>query len=671
MNAIPSLSQLLSDRHGEVRRAVSDLLAAAGPAAVPALRAAAREDNVDTRRSAVRALTRIGADAGFIAILRAVGDPDAEVARAASAWMQRRLARDGARALLLSALQEDDVVVRANALRRLRAAVDTEVAARAAALLSDGNADVRWSAALIVQQAGDRDTVQRLVPALEDPDLRVRQVAAAALIATGERKAADILIKALETGLGAGANRTGSGELQLAARILGEARDARAVPPLIALLQHRDVTVAAAAAAALGRIGDKQAFEPLRAALGHGHRQMVEATAIALGRIRHDGTFEALSAALRARQKGKDTCDAYDAIRPVIPGFGALGDGRAVDLLAPLLEVRSGGPSESPVARQRMRMLMGTVEAIVMALTDIGDPRALDPIVARVKFAQRYDNRYEGFFRLQSVDRILRFERKLSIPSLIAILETESAYRTEQIAKYCGILGDSDDPRAVKPITARLLSDIPGTRMAAVDALRKLGPLAVPELVRILQHVGVRQRSAIAIVLAEIGPPALDPLRAALRHDSDPVRQGAAWAMGQMRTPDTVPPLRTALADRSHHVRAGAAWALGQCGADVAAEELVALLRDANHLPRRAAAEALGLLAHEPATDALIAATRDDNVGVRAEAVIALGRIGGARADACVRSFLADPNADVRTAAARVISGKPSARKRGNGRNSP
>ncbi|MBY0556857.1 MAG: HEAT repeat domain-containing protein [Burkholderiaceae bacterium] len=117
-----------------------------------------------------------------------------------------------------------------------------------------------------------------------------------------------------------------------------------------------------------------------------------------------------------------------------------------------------------------------------------------------------------------------------------------------------------------------------------------------------------RQRAAIpALVLA-------------LQDRQPVVRRLAAWALGEMRFPETAPALAVLLADTDPLVRAEAAGALGDMGEVRWLPVFHAMLRDPQPAVRARVAHALGDLAEQASITALEAA-RSDPDGTVAEQV--------------------------------------------------
>lgn len=114
---------------------------------------------------------------------------------------------------------------------------------------------------------------------------------------------------------------------QFVAYLLGQARDSRAIEPLIDALQDEHVGVRGAAANALGTIGDPAAVPYLQPLLRHSNPQLVVWAAFALTKLGRD-SFEVLETTMQSED--------VDVRRSTILAFQQLGDQRAVPLLLQL-----------------------------------------------------------------------------------------------------------------------------------------------------------------------------------------------------------------------------------------------------------------------------------------------------------------------------------------------
>jgi HEAT repeat protein len=114
---------------------------------------------------------------------------------------------------------------------------------------------------------------------------------------------------------------------QFVAYLLGQARDPRAIEPLIDALQDENVGVRGAAANALGNIGDSAAIPYLLPLLRNTNPQLVVWAAFALTKLGRD-SFSVLETTLQSED--------VDVRRSTILAFQQLGDQRAIPLLLEL-----------------------------------------------------------------------------------------------------------------------------------------------------------------------------------------------------------------------------------------------------------------------------------------------------------------------------------------------
>jgi hypothetical protein len=125
----------------------------------------------------------------------------------------------------------------------------------------------------------------------------------------------------------------------IAAEVLGEIGDARAVEPLIAALGDAEAGVRANTAAALGWISDARAVEPLVASMRDAEAKVRIYAAVALGQI-GEPAVGSLIAALR---------DADEGVRVrAAEVLGRIGDARAV---APLISLLADNTNWGPLSR--------------------------------------------------------------------------------------------------------------------------------------------------------------------------------------------------------------------------------------------------------------------------------------------------------------------------------
>ena len=306
--------------------------------------------------------------------------------------------------------------------------------------------------------------------------------------------AADSLIAALE-GSSLGVVRA------LAARLLGESGDNRAVEPLVRALrdyyceevERRYITglpdyywypVVEAAGKSLAKLADPRALRPLIDA-------QLDVTRVLVGNPEwqtYAGFLQSLAASI-----------------------GRESDPAAMEIAAGTLVVALKDP-DSNVRRSAAR-----------ALGALGDLRTVEP--------------------------------------LLRALESRGIRARSGAALALGELGDI---RAVEPLLTALEDSHSEVRDSALNALRALGDIrAVEPLLGALEGRGIYARSGAALALGELADTrAVEPLLRALEDSHSEVRSSAAWALGALGDIRAVEPLLRARQDSESEVRDAAIHAL-------------------------------------------------------------------------------------------------------------
>jgi HEAT repeat protein len=192
--------------------------------------------------------------------------------------------------------------------------------------------------------------------------------------------------------------------------------------------------------------------------------------------------------------------------------------------------------------------------------------------------------------------------------------------------------------------------------------LAKIGPDATPRLLAALQHDSSRV-DQIAAALAQIGRPAVVPLRRAVKDAAPRVRRGAALALGQIRpvASGTVPALADGLDDPDPLARGAFLTAIGYLGprAGESVPAVRAMLSDKSAEIR---IQAIHILYESARHDDrllgdLMALLSDADPRVQQQAIDIIRSLGpqGRKALTVIIGKLGSPSPEVRLAAAELI----------------
>ena len=258
----------------------------------------------------------------------------------------------------------------------------------------------------------------------------------------------------------------------------------------------------------------------------------------------------------------------------------------------------------------------------VNALQDIGDNRAIEPLIEALKDEHEFKIRW-------SIRRgIKKIGGENVVESLISALKDDDHKVREAIVEA---LGGYIDERAVGSL---------------IEALKDT-------------HLEVRMNAAKGLEWNK-DERAVEPLIAALKDEEKEVREAAAralgWFKGGVKDKLAVEPLIEALKDEEPKVREAAASALEDVNDVQAVEPLIEALKDEENEVRRAAAKSLGGYKDERAVEPLIEAMLCLNGGGWASesAAKSLSQIGGERAIEALIAVLKDQTMIGETVAAAV-----------------
>ena len=583
--AVDALVDALEDPRQTVRQGATAALTGIGTPAVASLKKAARHRGSDQGEAALEILAKAGwkpddSEAGAILrISRREWDDCAQIG-APAVWP------------LISSLRDPDPSVRHGAATAL-ARIGAPAVRPLTEILCRDDREMCQSAASILGQIGDPAAVPALLNAVLTSDRDVRQAVAEALVAIGA-PAVEPLIRDLCNPY--------SHSRPTMAWALGQIGDPRAVEPLIAGLS--DMTVHEAAVRALGIIGDARAVDPLIAVL-RGAGSGSEAAAQALAVI-GDPAAGSLVAVLGVSSPvvRKAAVDALvsigaPAVEPLVTAMktdpqvrevagqalAGMAEPHAIDLLVRALRESDADIRQAAATALARNGWTPTLDRDGAAYriarkewagcVEIGAP-AVEQLIAALDSVDR-----------ESAARALgEIGDARAVDPLVEVVKGDSR-RARQVAAQA--LGQIGDMRAKRPLIEMLTDSDDVTRGVAAEALTKLGWTPTSDQDGALYWI-VRCGWAEC---AGIGSAAVEPLVAALGYLGLVDSAEAIRTLGEIGEARAVEPLKAVLESGFLTIRPVAAEALGRIGDPIAIEPLVLALDQGDWSLRKAAAGAM------------------------------------------------------------------------------
>lgn len=285
------------------------------------------------------------------------------------------------------------------------------------------------------------------------------------------------------------------------------------------------------------------------------------------------------------------------------------------------------------------------------ALGKIGDPRALGPLIFRLRYEPEAEVRKPLVWALH-----MGGERAVE-PLIEALHDPDEWVRFGAVVVLAKI-GDV----AVVPLIRALYDANPLVRAGAAETLGRLDdPRAVEPLANLLHDVDENTWRQAAVALGRLGDArAVRPLIKILQSPVCDLLTRAIKALGQIGDVRAVDPLIDIVYEQSDRwVRLFAIEALGRIGDMRAVDVLFDMAYDASQDVRAKAIVALGEIPYTLALDALHHISSDDIISRtdRQSALFELGRRGDARAlDGLTDLLLDDPFVETRIYAAMILS---------------
>ncbi len=393
-----------------------------------------------------------------------------------------------------------------------------------------------------------------------------------------------------------------------AINVLGRRRAREALPLFDALSKHEDDNVAVAAIEALGRVGGAETVDALVAAVESRHFFRTFPAIDALGRTGDLRAVEPLTALL------DDPLYAPEAAR----GLGHTGSEAAVAPLAKLLSSTSDALVRTTAValaelRERYEARFGDTPTIARAL-----PEAISPTKASTR--------------------------------IIAALPGVAPSELVAITRVLAWLGDG---ASIEQLIELVMHD-PPVGPAATDALRRVGPRAMPHL---LARIRVGD-SAWRLRLLPIVGYTREHIEVLIEclHDPDPeVRVRACEAVSRAGDPVAVTPLFGLLGDSDARVSQAAAAAIQSLGSLETKHLALQQARSADTRTRRAALRIIAYFGYPEGLLVLVDALSEDDEKIREAAILGLPLIDDPRGIAALLDTAKHPSARTRGAVMRAL----------------
>ena len=579
--AVEPLKLALGDAEPRVRVfAVDALEHIGGEKAAAALVTTFADQDEDVQRRAIEAAGRSGSPAALEALLAAF-QSDSPKTRAAVVNGLSNCDDPRVMPILLRALQDDDHFVRFVATRPV-AKIGSKAAPALKELLTDKRRETRAAVVDALSEMEDKARLEPLILALLDPDEKIVRSAH-----DGLTRYEDHTLKPLEPLL----KVLAEGNLlpqSMAAMLLPDCNDPRAVDPLLAALKGELIELRPYAANALTRLKDARTVEPLLSAIDAADPLLRSQVALALGSQEDARAVEPLLLRL------KD--DDGDVRHSALLALCKIRDRRALAAVSGFMK------NEDPRLRVQAAWSLGM----------IGGPEAFDSLLPGL-----HDS--VDTVRQESASALGATGDPKAYDPLVSLLQDEDVLLVLHAVEGLGYLADQ---RAVKP----LLRDSLHKRIAETDGV-----------------LAGKIREALERICAN----SRDPLIAAAKDSDSDIRANALWALNALDGDVRLEMFIDAVRDSSPDVRLKAAEILAYKKGDRDFAALLSLLDDQNSGVRRWTAFCLGERKDPRSFEPLLKALKDPAPAVRSFAVEALAKIGDKRAIAILVPLLEDPDGDV------------------------
>ncbi|MEM7127010.1 MAG: HEAT repeat domain-containing protein [Chloroflexota bacterium] len=624
--AVEPLILMLQTDNWKLRHSVAMVLGQLGDSALKPLIAAIESNDWKRREGAVEALGYLGNVQAVDTLIDSIYDENEYVRRVVPESLGR-LGDIRAVEPILALLHEPTPLIRYQAINALGKLGDIRAVKPLCTILQDENERIHQPVPDIMGLLGNEQATKPDIVFPRDSYIDVRQAAAEALGLLGD-EGIESLILTLQVG--------GKGARQRVAKVLGDIGVLCAVEPLILLLNGQDgglnpssniisvfnISARISATGTLNKKDEEQAIQSLLDILNGGYRHKITIKCVIdalknLGVIGENNNSRTLEPLIMALQQ-----DNADIRIGAANALIELGDPRALEPL--IVYIGSAEPKERRTILRTLRRYGDdvTIELLITtlqhkskhvrdgactALIEVGC-KAVRPLI----FALKNNN---SVLRQEAVMVLGRLRHKRAVEPLILALKDDESDVCKSAAKALGLLRDK---RAIWPLIELILDPNCDVEVAASAevSIAKFEQAAVAPLISVTKDVemDINMRCKATKILGKLNnEEALEPLIAMLMHKQSEFRKAAAIALGDLNNRQSIEPLVAALQDSHVAVRALAALAIGTIGDEREVEPLINALRCENEKANTAIGSALANLGEAGIKSLVIDLINKDN----------------------------------------------------------
>src|SRR6266478_5520396 len=466
--------------------------------------------------------------------------------------------------------------------------------------LDDRDAKVRVQAVQQLRKLKAKQAAREVAALLKDP--LVKEDAALALEDLGGPGQVDALLDAVDTTVGAGSDAAARAANRTNARIaeaLGNIGDPRAGAALLRLARATDDTVRLAAVEALGNVKASEAIAELSHIVDDAAAPplLIKRAIVALGQIGEPAAIPALTHGLVIERQGVSFLPESSF------GLFIIGEA-AVD---PLLKIaQDQDAAYSAWAKENNRAPAGTYAKTALVLGDIGDPRAVPVLVAKLKYTDPDPNKetsrlLSNLVRMFAANALGRMRAAQAAPAVQALVSTASPQDEDVTAFASEALIWMGDRAQARDLMKKAQSGLLKLRLTVAQSAALFGePILGKDMLNLALRESKGSQQTCFRQLRELTLPIDDPRQACdllatqFGELSKPLEAARVCASD---SPCWLPKLK----DEDPVVRARAAYELGRAGAADAIPALAHAAAEEQLLVRAAATRALDWLIAVPA----------------------------------------------------------------------